>query len=376
MTVTLWLRHETKPDEHRSALTPSVCKALIENGFKIFVERSTERFFSDAEFEEAGATLVETGAWRSAPTDYYIVGLKELPENDSTPLVHRHIFFGHCFKYQHGWKEFLARFTAGGGALLDMEFLNDDKGRRVAAFGYYAGFAGAAVGLDVWCHQQLGGLKMEPSTFPAIEPFKNEEALIAHIKGKIESVQNKLGNKNFPKVHVMGALGRCGAGSVDFALRAGIPDDHVIRWDMAETAKGGPFPEILENDIFVNCIYLSKPIPPFITSELIAQKGGKMTVLVDVSCDITNPHNPLPIYSTSTTFKNPVVRIPKNDGKEGFVDVVAIDHLPTLLPRESSDRFSNDLFPTFLELKDYQNARVWQEAYALFVKKVEESQKA
>jgi len=82
---------------------------------------------------------------------------------------------------------------------------------------------------------------------------------------------------------------------------------------MAETAKGGPFPEILENEIFVNCIYLSKPIPPFLTKDLLKQ-GGKMTVLVDVSCDITNPHNPLPIYETSTTFRNPVVRVPKEDG--------------------------------------------------------------
>jgi len=30
--VTLWLRHETKEDEHRSALTPSACKTLIEHG--------------------------------------------------------------------------------------------------------------------------------------------------------------------------------------------------------------------------------------------------------------------------------------------------------------------------------------------------------
>jgi len=78
----------------------------------------------------AGARLVEKGSWRTAPTDFYIVGLKELPENDNSPLVHRHIFFGHCFKYQFGWKELLQRFTVGGGSLLDMEFLNDEKGTQ------------------------------------------------------------------------------------------------------------------------------------------------------------------------------------------------------------------------------------------------------
>lgn len=40
-------------------------------------------------------------------------------------------------------------------------------------------------------------------------------------------------------------------------------------------------------DIFVNCIYLSKPIPKFITSDFIAQAGDKrrLSVVVDVSCE-------------------------------------------------------------------------------------------
>ena len=34
-------------------------------------------------------------------------------------------------------------FRAGGGALYDLEYLTDDTGRRLAAFGYWAGYAGA-----------------------------------------------------------------------------------------------------------------------------------------------------------------------------------------------------------------------------------------
>ena len=37
----------------------------------------------------------------------------------------------------------LARFPRGGGTLLDLEFL-EKNGRRVAAFGYHAGFSGKA----------------------------------------------------------------------------------------------------------------------------------------------------------------------------------------------------------------------------------------
>ena len=53
--------------------------------------------------------------------------------------------------------------------------------------------------------------------------------------------------------------------------------------------------------------------------------------------------------------------------------MIAIDHLPTLLPREASDRFANDLLPSFLALAQYESARVWQDALALFHKKVAES---
>lgn len=50
----LHLRSETKPLEHRSALTPTTAKALIEAGYTVNVERSPVRIFDDAEFEAVG----------------------------------------------------------------------------------------------------------------------------------------------------------------------------------------------------------------------------------------------------------------------------------------------------------------------------------
>ena len=133
--VTLHLRSETKPLEHRSALTPTVVRKLIEHGFRIRVERSPERIFDDKEFEDAGAELVEEGSWPNAPLDHIIIGLKELDDQDPFPLKHTFVHFAHCYKQQGGWKEVLGRFARGGGTLLDLEFLTDDAGRRVAAFG-------------------------------------------------------------------------------------------------------------------------------------------------------------------------------------------------------------------------------------------------
>ncbi|KAJ1917109.1 Saccharopine dehydrogenase [Tieghemiomyces parasiticus] len=366
MTTThLWLREETKPFEHRAALSPEVCRQLIAQGFQITAERSEQRIFDDQEYADAGCTVVAGGTWKTeAPRDAYVIGLKELPENDESPLPHTHIMFAHCFKNQGGWKDVLSRFDRGQGTLLDLEFLNDPNGRRVAAFGFHAGFAGAAVGIDLWCHQHSDDAK---APFPAVHPYPNEDALVTELRTKVAQAAERLGR--YPRLIVIGALGRCGRGALDLARKAGIPEDHLLKWDMAETAKRGPFQEIADSDIFINCIYLSTPIPPFITQAQLDRPERRLSVIVDVSCDTTNPHNPIPFYNVNTTFDHPTLTVPTAAGTPKL-EIVAIDHLPTMLPRESSHAFSSDLLPSLLELPSRSNARVWTDAEALFHRKV------
>src|SRR5215469_9694640 len=60
----LHLRSEQKPLEHRSALTPTTTKALINAGYEVHVERSPKdpsrkRIYDDEEFEQVGAKLVD-----------------------------------------------------------------------------------------------------------------------------------------------------------------------------------------------------------------------------------------------------------------------------------------------------------------------------
>jgi len=153
---TLHARAEAKPFEHRSALTPTTAKKLLDAGYKVLVERSPKdpnfsRIFKDEEYEKAGATLIEEGAYKNAPKDRIIIGLKELPEEEF-PLEHTFVHFAHCYKQQGGWEKVLARFPRGGGTLYDLEFLQDASGRRVAAFGYHAGFVGAALAIKVRIH--------------------------------------------------------------------------------------------------------------------------------------------------------------------------------------------------------------------------------
>lgn len=87
--------------------------------------------------------------------------------------------------------------------------------------------------------------------------------------------------------------------------------DDILKWDLAETAKGGPFQEILDVDLFINCIYLSSSIPPFLTNDQIhaAGQSRRLSIVVDVSCDTTNPFNPIPIYTVNTTFSDPTVPV-------------------------------------------------------------------
>mmetsp|Transcript_2358 Transcript_2358/g.3393 ORF Transcript_2358/g.3393 Transcript_2358/m.3393 type:complete len:591 (-) Transcript_2358:144-1916(-) len=358
LPTAIWLRHEVKPGEERCALTPETAKELLDAGFRVTVEKSDTRCIPIEEYEKVGCKIAETASWPSAPYPTIILGLKELPE-DNSDLIHRHILFAHCYKDQAGWKELLARFKRGGGSLYDLEFLKLN-GRRVAAFGRPAGMAGMALGLWQWAMQKLG----KPA-IADLKSWKSKEAMCETVRNALKEVEEKKGLK--PSTLIIGALGRCGRGATWVAEQCGVTT--IIKWDMEETKGGGPFKALLETDVLVNCIYLTVKIPPFLTKEMVASPTRKLSVLVDVSCDTSNPNNPFPIYNTGTTLTSPI--LPVGDAKMPL-DVVAIDHLPSLIPLESSINYGKDLLPYLKELihKDaFATKPVWKDAGDLFVSK-------
>lgn len=335
-----------------------------------------------------GCKLAPHNTWEKLPADIPIIGLKELPA-PGPPLHNTHIQFAHCYKHQAGWVDVLSRFKQGGGKLYDLEFLEDANGRRVAAFGWHAGFAGAALGLLELAEQvqdpQNG--KLGPQT-----RYPNENELIAHASKQLEIIKSKRSDGKV-KALIVGALGRCGRGAISFLERAGVAPEDIVRWDIQETsAKQGPYQEMLDVDIFVNCIYLNQPIPPFLSRQFIEEAGSKrrLGVVVDVSCDTTNPNNPLPIYDINTTFDQPTVPVQLQAGLPPM-SVISIDHLPTLLPREASEGFSEDLLPSLLQLpyvlpqnpktqdsgagKEEGKGAVWTRAEKLFHHHLAEAEK-
>ena len=87
-STVLHVRAESKPLEHRSAVTPTVAKKLVDAGYTVNVERSSLSIFEDSEYESIGASMVPEGSWVDAPKEHIIIGLKELPEDEDFPLTH------------------------------------------------------------------------------------------------------------------------------------------------------------------------------------------------------------------------------------------------------------------------------------------------
>lgn len=343
----IWLRAEHRPHEARVGLTPKGAADLIAAGLQVTVEQSEQRAIDLQGYIDAGAQITPAHSWTQAPDDAIIFGLKELPD-DGTPLRHRHIMFGHAFKGQHAGQELLRRFKAGGGALLDLEYLVDDTGRRLAAFGYWAGFAGAAVSLKAWAAQNHGNICSPVGAYP------DQNALVQDLTADLDAI-----GRPRPSAIVIGALGRVGRGASDLCERLGV---EVTKWDMKETAHGGPFPDILEHDLFFNCILAQKGVPQFVpVSALTAPRT--LTVIGDVACDPDSDYNPVPVYDAPTTWAHPVLRVHSNP----VLDVMAIDNLPSMLPIESSEDFAAQLLPVLLDLKT-PDSKIWTRARATFDK--------
>ncbi|WP_420310072.1 saccharopine dehydrogenase [Streptomyces sp. YS-B37] len=331
----LWLRHEVRTTERRTPVVPSDARRLVEHGVTLTVEESPQRIFPIEDYEAIGARVAPAGSWVSAPEGTVILGLKELPD-DPAELTHRHIFFGHAYKGQPGAGDLLSRFAAGGGALLDLEYLVDDKGRRLAAFGFWAGYLGAA--LAVLQHR---GRLVAPLT-----PTSKEE-----LDSTLHPVD---GDQEFSAL-VIGALGRSGRGARVAFSTAGIDP---TCWDLAET-QNLDRPALLAHDVLVNCVLATTPVPPFLRAPDLDDPARRLRTVSDVTCDVGSPLNVLPVYDRTTEWDAPVRQLHDRPP----LDLIAIDNLPSLLPKESSTDFSAALLPHLL---DFGRAEAWRRDLDLF----------
>lgn len=331
MKDALWIRNEIKENEYRAPITPDDAKIIISLGHEVYLESSNYRIFHDDEYEQIGCHIVNPYEWADAPAKYYILGIKELPTNNE-PIKHNHIYFSHSYKNKVFGLPLLDRFKKGGGQLYDLEYLEDSAGKRLASFSYWAGIAGASLSLLTWIKR----CKTASSKFAIPEYFSNVEVLF-------EKLTDGLRNAPKPSGLVIGAKGKCGSGALSVLNKYNIVN---TEWGTKETKDPVNNHLLFKNHLLFNCINLKGRIQPFITTNQLNSPGA-LSIITDISCDPESSYNPLPIYEKCTTLSNPSMPITSTKAN---IEIIAIDNLPSFLPKESSVDFSRQLLPHITEL--------------------------
>jgi saccharopine dehydrogenase (NAD+, L-lysine-forming) len=355
---TVWLRAECLELETRTPLTPADAATLIEQGMRVVVERSKSRCFDDRAYRKVGCELVPAETWPTAPKDALILGMKELSE-DPFALKHQHMFYGHAFKAQRDAIDILERFVRGGGELIDFEFLKTSSGAPVASTGYWAGFAGAGLAAWAWAEQKLNRTRKSGEGYlPSLTPFESKEAFCFMIEKRIDAALAKF---PAPRMLLTGGTGMVGRGAQDFLAQVGLKADI---WGSEQTRAGGPFPEMLRYNVLIHAVAMAEPASPFLHAPLLQTPSRELTVVSDISCDLGNPYNVLPIYDRTTSLETPVRRLFSDSARP--LDLIAIDRLPALLPKECSENFSSQLLPLLMDLKARKSS-AWGEAERAFL---------
>lgn len=113
--------------------------AQLQNDYpehQFVVQRSDVRAFADEEYQDAGLSLVE-----KVDDCDILFGIKEAQIETLIPNKH-YIFFGHIAKMQAYNRPLLQAFINKGITFTDYEYMVDDAGIRVCAFGWWAGIVG------------------------------------------------------------------------------------------------------------------------------------------------------------------------------------------------------------------------------------------
>jgi saccharopine dehydrogenase (NAD+, L-lysine-forming) len=301
----IFIRAETYPNEFRTPLTPHDVRTLLEEGHLVIVQSSDTRCFTDEEYMEDGA-IISYKPWYQQNPQSLIVGLKELDNLDRLN-GHTHVYFSHALKGQEGGSKILEAFRNSNSTLYDLEGFAQN-GNRLLTFGFYAGVVGAFLGVKQY---GIGLGPLRPTTLTELSACKP----------------------------ITASIGIAGAGRTSKGVQRILNS-----LGLSYTVLGrGPI-DPTQFDIFFNCICLS---PDY--KEKWALDSAKPLLIVDISCDASKPNSPLP--PIRTTWSEPVYR-------SGNLSVIAIDNLPSLIPREASMDFSSHI----ADLIDFYGGPLWIKA--------------
>ncbi len=381
------IRHEDKyVMERRVALIPEHVKQLVEKGIEVHVERSAKRIFKDEEFASAGAILVD----KLTEPDL-ILGVKEMPM-DFFQHQKTYIFFSHTIKGQSYNMPLLKRMMEKEVNLIDYEKVTNEKGQRLIFFGRFAGLAGMINSL--WsAGQRYRELGIE-TPFLLLQQTHHYNSL-EEAKEAVAAVGEKIKTDGLPEQLSPFVVGITGYGNVSKGAQeilALLPVEEVSpaglttlgeqnnlsnkviyqvvfkEEDLSKPLEAGKafnlqeyynHPQRFEGQfeqyiphlsILMNCMYWDDRYPRIVTKKYLEElfKSGrpKLTVIGDVTCD---PDGSVEITHKGTEIEDPVfvynpyTREPVMGFKGEGILVMAVDILPSELPREASGAFSNAL---------------------------------
>jgi len=402
------IRYEDKYKmERRVPLVPEHVKHLTGLGFKIEVVKSEKRVFKDAEFEAAGARLVD------ALVDPDIVlGVKEMPLGYFKP--HKtYIFFSHTIKGQHYNMPLLKNMMEQKINLIDYERIVDKEGRRLIFFGRFAGLAGMINSL--WSLGQRYKVLGIETPFLKLQQTYHYDSL-EEAKKVVAEVGEEIRRKGLPKEITPLTFAITGYGNVSNGAQEILdllPSEEITPAELLKIEKSGGYsknkvyktvfkeedlskpknlnekfelteyyqhPERFEDQFqqyiphiscLMNCMYWDERYPRIVTKDYLEKlfKNGqpKLTVIGDVTCD---PDGSIECTHTGTAIEdpvfvyNPVNRKPAMGFHGKGILVMAVDILPSELPREASQTFSDALLEFIPEIagadfsKDFENLKI------------------
>ncbi|MDP4709604.1 MAG: NAD(P)-dependent oxidoreductase [Saprospiraceae bacterium] len=350
------IREGKVPPDARVPLTPAQCRHLLDHfPLELVVQPSPIRCFSDTEYLEAGIPM-------SADVSDcdVLLGVKEVPIANLIPGK-TYLFFSHTIKKQPANKKLLQEIIRRNIRIIDYELLTDDLGRRVIAFGKFAGMVGA--------HNALYTYGEQSGLFHLKRMFTYRE--YADVKQDYRSLV-------LPAVKiVLSGTGRVAQGAAQVLLDMGIkqvdPEAFLHQtWEEAVftqlsnrhyvARKGGkPFegkdfyahPEDFCNaflpyasvaDILIHGIFWDTKAPAFFTLEDMRAPDFRIRVIGDITCDLA-PETSIPATIKASTIQDPVFGFDPQTGEEvpaytpGAIDMMTIDNLPSELPRDASIAF-------------------------------------
>ncbi|MDP2722306.1 MAG: bifunctional lysine ketoglutarate reductase /saccharopine dehydrogenase family protein [Bacteroidales bacterium] len=388
------LRFEDKYKmERRVALVPEHVKILHDQGLEFEVRKSPKRIFTDAEYELAGANVVD-----GVPEADIILGVKEMPINYFKEN-RTYLFFSHTIKGQDYNMPLLQNMMDLSVNLIDYERITDENGKRLIFFGHFAGLAGMINSL--WSAGQRWKESGVVTPFLKIQQTHHYQSL-DEAKTVIKEVATDIKQNGLPVAIEPMVVGITGYGNVSKGAQeilnllpvkfispleliqfsaAGFPDPNLIyvvvfkEEDIsAPLHKGKPFdlkeyygfPERFENQfekylphltILMNCMYWDDRYPVIVSKDyleiLFRTSTPKLLVIGDVTCD---PDGSIECTHKGTEIENPVFvynpfsRKPIMGFKGEGILVMAVDILPSELPREASQTFSDALIGFIPEL--------------------------